>query len=79
MRQNAAIGWLMLTMVEGISRAEGGLGAMLLNTQKYFRMDAIYAIQIVILLVALFQDYVIGVIRRLLCPYADLTLERQAS
>lgn len=77
MRQNAAIGWLMLTMVEGISRAEGGLGAMLLNTQKYFRMDAIYAIQIVILLVALFQDYVIGVIRKLCCPYADLTLERQ--
>lgn len=77
MRQNAAIGWLMLTMVEGISRAEGGLGAMLLNTQKYFRMDAIYAIQIVILIVALFQDYVIGVIRRLVCPYADLTLERQ--
>lgn len=79
MRQNAAIGWLMLTMVEGISRAEGGLGAMLLNTQKYFRMDAIYAIQIVILLVALFQDYVIGVIRRLTCPYADLTLERQSA
>jgi len=77
MRQNAAIGWLMLTMVEGISRAEGGLGAMLLNTQKYFRMDSIYAIQIVILLVALFQDYLIGVVRRLVCPYADLTLERQ--
>lgn len=79
MRQNAAIGWLMLTMVEGISRAEGGLGAMLLNTQKYFRMDAIYAIQIVILLVALFQDYIIGVIRKLCCPYADLTLERQGA
>ena len=79
MRQNAAIGWLMLTMVEGISRAEGGLGAMLLNTQKYFRMDAIYAIQIVILLVALFQDYIIGVIRKICCPYADLTLERQGA
>jgi NitT/TauT family transport system permease protein len=78
MRQNAAIGWLMLTMVEGIVRAEGGLGALLLVQQKYLKMDALYAIQIVILLVALFQDYIIGVIRRLVCPYADLTLERQS-
>lgn len=78
MRQNAAIGWLMLTMVEGIVKSEGGLGAMLLIQQKYLKLDAIYAVQIVILLVALLQDYVIGVIRRLCCPYADLTLERQS-
>ncbi|MBN9504245.1 MAG: nitrate ABC transporter permease [Armatimonadetes bacterium] len=79
MRQNAAIAWLMLTMVEGFVRSEGGLGVLLLTQQKYLKMDAIYAIQIVILLVALLQDYVIGVIRRLVCPYADLTLERQGS
>ena len=69
----------MLTMVEGFVRSEGGLGVLLLTQQKYLKMDAIYAIQIVILLVALLQDYVIGVIRRLVCPYADLTLERQGS
>lgn len=79
MRQNAAIGWLMLTLVEGIVRADGGLGVMLLNAQKYLRMDEIYAIQITILLVALTQDYVIGMIRRLCCPYADLTMERKTS
>jgi NitT/TauT family transport system permease protein len=78
MRQNAAIGWLMITMVEGIYRSGGGVGVMLLNQQKYLRMDAIYAVQITILIVALLQDYVIGVIRRLVCPYADLTLERQS-
>jgi len=79
MRQNAAIGWLMITMVEGIYRSGGGVGVMLLNQQKYLRMDAIYAVQITILIVALLQDYAIGVIRRLLCPYADLTLERQGA
>jgi len=31
LRQNAAMGWMMLTMVESISRSEGGIGAMLLN------------------------------------------------
>ena len=77
MRQNAAIGWLMLTMVEGISRAEGGIGAMLLNQNKYLKLEAVFAIQIVILLVGLFQDYAIGILRRLVCPYANLTLERK--
>jgi NitT/TauT family transport system permease protein len=77
MRQNAAIGWMMLTMVEGISRSEGGVGAMLLNQSKHFHLAEVFAIQIVILLVGLFQDYAIGFFRRLACPYADLTLERR--
>lgn len=77
LRQNAAIGWMMLTMVEGISRSEGGVGAMLLNQNKHFHLAEVFAIQITILLVGLFQDYGIGVARRLLLPYADLTLERR--
>jgi NitT/TauT family transport system permease protein len=77
LRQNAAIGWMMLTMVEGISRSEGGIGAMLLNQQKYFRLPEVFAIQIAILLVGLFQDWIIGFVRGIVCPYADLTLERK--
>lgn len=79
LRQNAAIGWMMLTMVEGISRSEGGIGAMLLAQQKFFKLPEIYAIQFVILLVGIFQDVIIGFIRGLICPYADLKLERKAS
>ena len=78
LRQNAAIGWMMLTMVEGIVRGQGGIGVALLNLNKYTRLDGVFAIQIVILAVGLFQDYMIGVFRRLSCPYADLTIERQA-
>ena len=36
LRQNLAIGWAMITMVEGISRAEGGIGALILNQNKHF-------------------------------------------
>lgn len=79
LRQNAAIGWLMLTMVEGISRSEGGVGAMLLNQQKHFHLAEVFAIQLLILCVGLVQDYGIGLARRLVCPYADLTLERKTS
>jgi NitT/TauT family transport system permease protein len=76
-RQNAAIGWMMLTMVEGISRAEGGLGAMLLNQNKHFRIAEVFAIQFLILLVGILQDLGLGALRRLICPYADLHLERK--
>jgi NitT/TauT family transport system permease protein len=77
LRQNAAIGWMMLTMVEGISRADGGVGAMLLNQNKHFHLAEVFAIQLVILSVGLAQDYGIGFLKRTLCPYAELTLERK--
>jgi NitT/TauT family transport system permease protein len=77
LRQNAAMGWMMLTMVEGISRSEGGVGAMLLNQNKHFHLSAVFAIQISILFLGLAQDYAIGLLRGVFCPYATLTLERK--
>ena len=77
MRQNAAMGWMMLTMVEGISRSEGGIGALLLNQNKHFRLEAVFAIQIAILLIGLCQDYALGLAKKFLFPYADLQLEKR--
>jgi len=77
LRQNAAMGWMMLTMVESISRSEGGMGAMLLNQNKHFHLAEVFAIQGLILMVGLGQDYGIGLVKRILCPYSVLTLERQ--
>jgi NitT/TauT family transport system permease protein len=67
----------MLTMVEGISRAQGGLGAMLLNQNKHFHLAEVFAIQLLILAIGILQDYAIGALRRICCPYADLLLERR--
>jgi NitT/TauT family transport system permease protein len=77
LRQNAAIGWMMLTMVEGIVRSEGGVGTILLDQNHHFRLAAVFAIQLTILMLGLLQDYGIGMIKNLLCPYAALTLERK--
>lgn len=77
LRQNAAIGWLMLTMVEGYVRSEGGVGAMIITQNKFFRLPELFAIQLLILFVGLLQDYGLGALRRLLCPYADITRERR--
>lgn len=76
-RANFAISWMMLTMVEGISRAEGGIGTMLLNQSKHLHLDAVFAIQFVILLVGISMDYLVGVLKNLFCPYAKLSLEKK--
>ena len=50
---------------------------MLLNQNKHFHLSAVFAIQLTILLLGLVQDYGIGLLRKVFCPYADLTLERK--
>ncbi|RFS13892.1 ABC transporter permease [Emticicia sp. C21] len=75
-RQNFAIAWMMLTMVEGISRAEGGIGVLLLNNNKLLRLSDVFAIQLVILLMGIFLDYTIGKLREFFFPYSKLTLEK---
>lgn len=77
LRQNAAMGWVMLTMVEGISRAEGGVGTVLLNQNKHFKLAAVFGIQLTIFFVGICQDQLLGLFRKIVCPYADLTLERK--
>lgn len=77
LRQNAAMGWMMLSLIEGIVRSGGGIGAMLLAESKHFALAEVFAIQLVILIVGMVQDYGIEWLRRLLCPYSVLTLERK--
>lgn len=72
LRQNAAVGWVMLTMVEGLSRSEGGLGALMLNENKHFKLDAVFAIQFTILLLGALQDVGIKFMTNKICPYECL-------
>lgn len=71
-RQNAAIGWTLLSMVEGLVRSEGGIGALLLNQNKYFNLSAVFAIQLTILAYGIFQDVALQYLRNLLCPWTRL-------
>jgi NitT/TauT family transport system permease protein len=77
MRQNAAMGWMMLTMVEALVRSEGGIGTLLLNEDKHFKLSSIFALQLVILAVGLGFDTGLAWCKRILCPYAFLKLERR--
>lgn len=75
--QNVAITWMMLTMVEGLVRSEGGLGALLLIQEKHLELADIYAIQILILGTGLVIDWIFEAIKRGVCPHAQLGLERR--
>jgi NitT/TauT family transport system permease protein len=69
-RQNAAIGWTLLTMVEGLNRSGGGIGALLLNQNRYFLLSGVFAIQLTILGYGIAQDFLLGKLTQVLCPYA---------
>ena len=71
-RQNGAMGWIMLTMVEGLVRSEGGLGVLLVNENHQMRLDTVYALQGTIFLVAIAMDFVIAKLGSVLFPYASL-------
>lgn len=77
LRQNAAIGWMMLTMVEGLVRFEGGVGVTMLNESRYRNLDAVFAIQLTILAIGILQDQLIAFVKNLCCPYAKLSLEKK--
>lgn len=76
-RQNFAIAWMMLAMAESLCRSEGGVGILLTDTDKHFKLDEVFGIQIVILLVGILFDYVLKLIRVWFFPYSVLKLERK--
>jgi NitT/TauT family transport system permease protein len=76
-RQNVAMGWSMITMVEGIARSDGGVGAMILAENKHFRLAEVYAVLLVILAVGLLIDAGMAALIRALCPH--VRLERRES
>lgn len=76
-RQNAAMSWMMLTLVEGIVRSEGGIGTVLLDQNHHFRLSAVFAIQLMILFCGVMQDYGFGFLKKFFCPYAFLAVEAQ--
>lgn len=76
-KQNFAIAWMMLAMVENLCRAEGGIGVILFQENKLFHLDAVYAIQIMVLFVGIGLDWFLGFLRRIFCPYSVITLDRK--
>jgi sulfonate transport system permease protein len=71
-RQNFAIAWMMITMVEGLSMSEGGIGTLLIKYNKYNDLGHVMALQVVIFGLGLFFDHLLGRLRHWFFPYTKL-------
>jgi len=70
-RQNFAIAWMMITSVEGICMSEGGLGTMMIKSNKYLKIDDVFGVLLVILILGIFFDYLFDLLKVWLFPYTD--------
>jgi ABC-type nitrate/sulfonate/bicarbonate transport system permease component len=76
MRQNFAIAWMMITMVEGLSMSEGGLGTMLIKSNKYIDLSTVFGILVIIFALGIFFDYLLKNMRFWLFPYTKLQVRK---
>lgn len=74
LRQNFAIAWMMITMVEGLSMSEGGLGTMLIKSSKYINMANVFAVLFIIFMIGVLFDYLLGKMRHWLFPYTKINI-----
>ena len=70
-RQNFAIAWMMITTVEGLSMSEGGLGTMMLKSNRVLRMDEVFGVLLIVLLTGILFDYIFDLLKVWVFPYTD--------
>ena len=76
MRQNFAIAWMMITMVEGLNMSEGGLGTMLIKSNKYIDLGTVFAVLIIIFVMGVCFDFLLAKIRVWFFPYTKLQMRK---
>jgi len=77
-RQNVAMGWAMITMVEGIARSDGGVGALLLAENKHFKLPEVYAVLLVVLVVGMLIDFALRAFGALACPHVRFETKEES-
>jgi len=70
-KQNFAIAWMMITSVEGLSMSEGGLGTLMIKSNKYLHISDVFGVLLLILIIGIFLDYFFDVLKVWLFPYTD--------
>jgi NitT/TauT family transport system permease protein len=78
MRQNFAIAWLMITMVEGLCMSQGGLGMMIVRDNRYlsFGMPYVFSDLIIIFTLGIVFDTLFSSTRMWLFPYCRLQVKK---
>ena len=66
---NFAMAWMLLAAVENIAKSSGGIGVVLAESNKYYKFEEVYAIQIMILLTGTFIDFGLNYIKGFIFPH----------
>ena len=69
MRQNFAISWMMITMVEAYDMSGGGIGTMLIKSNRHLDLAPIFAMLLAVLLIGVLFDWGLRKIRYTLFDY----------
>lgn len=69
---NFAMAWLLLASIENISKAGGGIGVVLAESNKYFKLEEVYAIQFLILATGIGLDYFMNKFREWMLPFSAI-------
>lgn len=68
-RQNFAIAWMMITLVESLAMNEGGLGVMLITSARVLNMGNIFVLLLIILILGIGFDSLLKKLTNSLFPY----------
>jgi NitT/TauT family transport system permease protein len=77
LRINIAMGWMMLPLVEGRYKSEGGVGALMEIENKHLNLDMVFCAMFLILVVGFLQDYLIGIFKAVAFEWSMLGMERR--
>lgn len=69
---NFAMAWMLLAAVENIAKANGGIGVVLAESNKYYKFEEVYAIQLLILCTGIVIDFLLNQLRLWIFPYTNL-------
>lgn len=75
-RQSVAMGFMMLTLIEGLQKSEGGLGKILNDYTKTWKFDYVFAIQLLIFTFGFLLDTGLLWYNKWQFSYAFIKLER---
>ncbi len=76
LRVNGAMLWMMLPMVEGLFRFEGGVGALMEVQNKHMNLDMVFGTLLAILALGLLIDGFLLLVKAVACPFAAIGMER---
>jgi NitT/TauT family transport system permease protein len=76
-KQNFAYGWSMIVSIEGLSLSEGGIGTLLIKSNRHMLMNEVFGMLLVILVVGALFDYTFDAMKVFIMPYVDLKRSRK--